>query len=71
MKPDVTAVIMKRKEDAFQVLRNVLMMTVPAVIIGGQMAPVVAARLDTRLLERILMVLFIILAIVLMYIGFR
>ncbi|HUU75066.1 MAG TPA: hypothetical protein VMW63_03140 [Methanoregulaceae archaeon] len=47
------------------------MMTVPAVIIGGQLAPVVAARLDTRLLERLLMALFVILAIALAYIGLR
>ncbi|MDT8358689.1 MAG: hypothetical protein RQ758_09335 [Methanomicrobiaceae archaeon] len=30
---------------------NIIMMTVPAVIIGGQLAPLVAARIDTRLLE--------------------
>jgi len=57
--------------DAFHVPWNVRMMTVPAVIIGGQLAPVVAARLDTRLLERLLMALFVILAIALAYIGLR
>lgn len=57
--------------DVFHVPWNIIMMTVPAVIIGGQLAPVVAARLDTRLLERVLMVLFVILAIALVYIGLR
>lgn len=41
---------------------NIVIMTVPAVIIGGQIAPYVSARLNTKLMERILSVLFVILA---------
>ncbi len=50
---------------------NIIAMTVPAVIIGGQIAPYVAARLNTILLEKVLSVIFVILAIALIYIGIR
>ncbi len=50
---------------------NIIAMTVPAVIIGGQVAPYVAARLNTIILEKFLSVLFIVLAIALLFIGFR
>jgi len=57
--------------DVFHVPWNVVVMTVPAVIIGGQLAPIVAVRLDTRVLEKVLMILFIVLANALVYIGLR
>ncbi len=50
---------------------NIIAMTVPAVIIGGQLAPYVAAKMNTAVLEKVLSVLFIVLAIALLYIGFR
>lgn len=50
---------------------NIIAMTVPAVIIGGQLAPYVAAKMNTAVLEKVLSILFIILAIALLYIGFR
>lgn len=67
----VAYLIRNVRVDAFHVPWNVLMMTIPAVLIGGQLASIVAARLDTRLLEWVLMVLFVILAVALAYIGFR
>ncbi len=50
---------------------NIIAMTVPAVIIGGQLAPFVAAKMNTAVLEKVLSVLFVFLAIALLYIGFR
>jgi len=38
---------------------NLLFMTVPAVVIGGQLAPFVAAKLSTKSLEKFISVLFI------------
>ena len=54
-----------------QIPWNIIAMTVPAVIIGGQVAPYIAAKLDTVVMEKILSVVFVILAFALLYIGFR
>jgi uncharacterized membrane protein YfcA len=48
---------------------NILFMTVPAVIIGGQIAPYIAAKLRTSLLEHVVAGLFITLSLFLLYIG--
>lgn len=50
---------------------NILIMTIPAVIIGGQVAPYLAARLNTELMEKILIVIFAVLALSLLVIGLR
>jgi len=49
---------------------NIVFMTVPAVILGGQIAPYIAARLKTSNLEKIVSGLFILLAAILIYLGF-
>ena len=46
-------------------------MTVPAVIIGGQIAPYVAAKLKTSLLEHFVSGLFIVIALALFYLGIK
>jgi len=48
---------------------NILFMTVPAVIIGGQIAPYIAAKLKTSVLEYFVSGLFLVLAISLIYLG--
>lgn len=48
---------------------NILIMTVPAVIIGGQVAPYVSSRLKTSILENSITVLFIILSLALFWIS--
>jgi len=48
---------------------NILIMTVPAVIIGGQMAPYVSSRLKTSLLENFVAVLFIVLSVAMFWIS--
>ncbi len=42
---------------------QIVMVTIPAVIIGGQLAPYVAAKLSSRHLERFVSILFIIIAV--------
>jgi len=49
---------------------NIPLMTVPAVIIGGQLAPYVAAKLPLRYLERFVSALFIIIAVSLLALAF-
>ncbi len=49
---------------------NIPFVTVPAVILGGQAAPYMAAKLPTVLLERFISVLFIAIAISLLYLAF-
>jgi len=48
---------------------NILFMTVPAVILGGQTAPYVAAKLRTSILEYAVSALFIIISLALIYMG--
>ncbi len=48
---------------------NILIMTVPAVIIGGQMAPYVSSRLKTSLLENFVAGLFIALSLAMLWIS--
>lgn len=48
---------------------NIVFMTVPAVIIGGQIAPYVAAKLKTSILEYFVSGLFILLVISLLFLG--
>lgn len=48
---------------------NILFMTVPAVILGGQTAPYVAAKLRTSILEYAVSALFILIAAALIYMG--
>lgn len=48
---------------------NILFMSVPAVIIGGQIAPYIAAKLKTSVLEYFVSILFGILALSLIYLG--
>lgn len=50
---------------------NILFMTVPAVIIGGQLAPYLAAKLKTSIMELFVSGLFIILSLALMWIGYN
>lgn len=45
---------------------NLLFMTVPAVVIGGQLAPFVAAKLSTKSLEKFISVLFVGIAVALL-----
>jgi len=49
---------------------NIPAMTVPAVILGGQFAPYVAARLSTKYLERFVSLLFVIIAGALVVLAF-
>jgi uncharacterized membrane protein YfcA len=48
---------------------NILIMTVPAVIIGGQVAPYISSRLKTSVLEYVVAILFIILSLALAWIS--
>jgi len=48
---------------------NILFMTVPAVILGGQTAPYVATKLRAQTLEYAVSALFLIIAITLIYMG--
>jgi uncharacterized membrane protein YfcA len=48
---------------------NILFMTVPAVIMGGQLAPHIAAKAKTSALEKFAAGLFFILALALIYSG--
>lgn len=48
---------------------NIVFMTVPAVIIGGQIAPYVAAKLKTSVLERFVSGLFVLLILSLIFLG--
>ncbi|PKQ16936.1 MAG: sulfite exporter TauE/SafE family protein [Actinobacteria bacterium HGW-Actinobacteria-7] len=50
---------------------NIAFMTVPAVILGGQLAPYVAARFKPETLELIVASLFVLLAVVLGFLGVR
>lgn len=50
---------------------NIPLMTVPAVVLGGQLAPYVAARLPSRSLERFVSVLFIVIAFALVVLAFK
>lgn len=50
---------------------NLLFITVPAVILGGQLAPYVAAKLPTKLLERFISLLFFIIALALVILAFH
>jgi len=50
---------------------NIPIMTVPAVIIGGQLAPYVAGKLSTKYLERFISILFIIIAISLIVLVYK
>ncbi|MFC2169279.1 sulfite exporter TauE/SafE family protein [Acidobacteriota bacterium] len=50
---------------------NILFMTVPAVIFGGQLAPYVASKLKTSTLEHFVSGLFAILALALLYLGLK
>ncbi len=49
---------------------NIPFITVPAVILGGQAAPYLAAKLPTVLLERFISVLFVVIATSLLYLAF-
>lgn len=57
---------------AFEVLIpwNILFMTVPTVIIGGQLSPFVAAKLPTKQLENFISVLFFVIAVALLFLVF-
>lgn len=48
---------------------NLLFMSVPAVVIGGQVAPFVAARIPAKSLEKIISALFIVIAIALVIVA--
>jgi len=48
---------------------NLLFITVPAVILGGQIAPYIAAKLPTKLLERFISLLFFIIALMLIVLA--
>ena len=50
---------------------NIPFMTVPAVILGGQLSPYVAARLPTKQLERFISILFFVIAISLIILVFK
>lgn len=50
---------------------NIPALTVPAVILGGQLAPFVAAKLPTKLLEHFVSVLFVIIAVALALLAFN
>jgi uncharacterized membrane protein YfcA len=50
---------------------NILFMTVPAVIMGGQVAPYVAAKLKTSTLEHFVVGLFTVLALALIFLGIK
>jgi len=50
---------------------NIPVMTIPAVFLGGQLAPYVAAKLPIRFLERFISVLFIIIATALVVVALR
>lgn len=50
---------------------NIPFMTVPAVILGGQMAPYVAAKLSSKYLERFVSILFIVIALALIILAFN
>lgn len=49
---------------------NIPFVTVPAVILGGQTSPYLAAKLPTVLLERFISILFIVIAASLLYLAF-
>ena len=48
---------------------NILIMTIPAVIIGGQVAPYISSRLKTSILEYFVAILFIVLSLALFWIS--
>ena len=48
---------------------NLLFMSVPAVVIGGQIAPFVAARIPAKSLEKIISALFVIIAIAMVIVA--
>ncbi|MDY6789401.1 MAG: sulfite exporter TauE/SafE family protein [Candidatus Nanohaloarchaea archaeon] len=48
---------------------NIVAMTVPAVIIGGQIAPFVSAKMETDTLEHFVAGLFVVLSIALLFLG--
>ncbi len=50
---------------------NIIFMTVPSVILGGQLAPVIAAKLPAKYLEQFISILFIIIAIALVILVFQ
>lgn len=50
---------------------NIPAMTVPAVILGGQLAPYVAAKLSSKYLERFVSILFIVIALSLVVLAFK
>jgi len=50
---------------------NLPFMTVPAVIIGGQLAPYMAAKLPTKLLEKFISLLFLVIAIALIILALK
>lgn len=55
--------------EAIQIPWNVIAITVPAVLIGGQFAPLIADEIRTDILKKILVLLLLTLAIALVYMG--